>query len=321
MLQPGLDLERSRSSASRICSAAASTLGFDRVASASSASSTSIGVVVGLERGGGVGERGAGPRRCDGLEQVAECGGHLLDGAGQLVAGGVGCRLEGRTLAARVVERGDRRDRLVVGKLDVDQAAVHQRLHHVRGLEDGEAALGGELGDVAGAVDLAEQRPVGAGQDDVGGSVRTRRQHRDAPLATDRLDELAPAVAAHLDLGQQVAHGLGGATSWRVFLVLRNLWAATGHSSRAAMASRSCSMTKASTTGAFDVAEVDEQLTEPPALQLVGLDVEGGGECLGGEVAGGDQAGAELGAASRHEDRVDRSVLEVDLGLLARRGR
>ena len=75
------------------------------------------------------------------------------------------------------------------------------------GLEDSEAALGGELGDVAGTIDLAEQRPVGAGEDDVRRSVRTCRQHRDTPLTTDGVDQLAPLVAAHLDFGQQVAHG------------------------------------------------------------------------------------------------------------------
>ncbi len=185
------------------------------------------------------------------------------------------------------------------------------------GLEDGEAALGGELGDVALAVDLAQQRPVGARQDDVGRAVRTRRQHRDAALATDRADQLVPAVTTHLDLGQQVAHR----HRWRDVLAgLLGLAELVGGDRPLQQRGHGVVQLlddERLDDRALDVAEVHQQLTEPPALQLVGLDVEGGGEGLGGEVAGGDQSGAELGAAARDEDGVDRAVLEVDLGLLA----
>ena len=187
------------------------------------------------------------------------------------------------------------------------------------GLEDGEAALGGEVGDVAVAVDLAEQRPVGAGQHDVGCAIGPRRQHRDAALAADRLDQLAPAVPAHLDLGEQLAHRHRRSDVLPGLLGLAELVGGDRPLQQGGHGVAQLLDDEGLDDRALDVAEVDQQLTEPPALQLVGLDVEGGGEGLGGEVAGRDQAGAELGAAARDEDGVDRPVLEVDLGLLAGR--
>jgi hypothetical protein len=100
---------------------------------------------------------------------------------------------------------------------------------------------------------------------------------------------------------------LGGATSWRVFFDLRNHGVAELFDDERL------------DDWSLDVSEVNEELTEPPALQLVGLHIEGRREGFRGQVAGRDQPGAELCAPARDEDRVDQAVLEVDLGLLAGR--
>jgi len=63
---------------------------------------------------------------------------------------------------------------------------------------------------------------------------------------------------------------------------------------------------------------VDQQLAEPPALQLGALGFECFSERLGCECSGGHQLGAELGTAARHRDRVDQAALEIDEGFLAR---
>ncbi len=69
---------------------------------------------------------------------------------------------------------------------------------------------------------------------------------------------------------------------------------------------------------AVDVAQVDEKLAQPPALQLGALDLQRLGEGFGGKGSGRHQSGAQQGPTTRHEDRVDEAFLEVDLGLLGR---
>ena len=67
----------------------------------------------------------------------------------------------------------------------------------------------------------------------------------------------------------------------------------------------------------LDVAEVHEQLTQAPALQLGALDLQRLGEGLGRQGATGHQAYAEHHPAAGHVDGVDLAVPEVDLGLVA----
>ena len=62
---------------------------------------------------------------------------------------------------------------------------------------------------------------------------------------------------------------------------------------------------------------MDEELAEPPALQLGALHLERLGQRLGRERAGGHQADAEQRTASRDGDGVDLSVAEPDGRLVA----
>ena len=229
----------------------------------------------------GVGQRRSGAGRLHRLEQVLESGGDLLDRTRELVAGRVGRRLERGSLAAGVLQRGDRRDRLVVRQLDVDQPGVHEFADDVGRLVDGEAALGGEVGDVARAVHLAQQCPVGAAQDDVGCAVRAGRQHRDAALAADGGEQLAPAVATHLDLGQQLAHRHRRRHVLAGLLGLAELVGGDRPLQQRRHGVAQLLDDERLDDLALDVAEVHQQLAEPPALQLVGLDVQGGRQASG----------------------------------------
>ena len=65
------------------------------------------------------------------------------------------------------------------------------------------------------------------------------------------------------------------------------------------------------------IAQVDEQLTKPPALQLGALDLQRLGECLRGQRAPRHQPDAEHRAPARHHHGVDQPVAQVDLGLVA----
>ena len=190
-------------------------------------------------------------------------------------------RFERRPLAAGILKRGHGRDWFVVRKLDVDQAGVHQRLDDVPRLEHGEAALGGELGDVTLPVNLAQQGPVGARQDDVGGTVGPSGQHGNAALATDRRDQLFPAVTTHLDLGQQVAHRHRRRDVLAGLLVLAELVRGDRPSEQYRHRIFELLDDERLDDVALDVAEVHQQLTEPPPLQLVGLHIERGRQRLG----------------------------------------
>ena len=126
--------------------------------------------------------------------------------------------------------------------------ASTSRMHDLAGLEEREPALGGQLGDVAGAVDLAEQGPlVRAERDLVGGrgAVQGRYGVRPAGRGEDASPRWCGGRAGRRAAS---ATGVGGATSWRVFLFLRNFQAATGQPSRSASASLRCSTTNSSTT-------------------------------------------------------------------------
>ena len=192
------------------------------------------------------------------------------------------------------------------GSFDIDEAAVHQRPHDVGGLEDGEATLGGQVGDVAVAVDLAEQRPVGAGQADVGRPIRTRGQHGDSALAADRLDQLTPPVPTHLDLGEQLTHR----HRWRDVLPgLLGLAELVGGDRPLEQRGHGVSELfddEGLDHRTFDIAQVDQQLAEPPALELVGLDVErGGARASGDRSPDADRSGCRCGRASSWTRRRD----------------
>ena len=96
-------------------------------------------------------------------------------------------------------------------------------------------------------------------------SILQSRAHSFGPRATSSDGEAAarvgtaagPPVAARMvsqvvarcrSSSNSAATGVGGATSWRVFLFLRNFHAATGQPSRSASASLRCSTTNSSTT-------------------------------------------------------------------------
>ena len=95
--------------------------------------------------------------------------------------------------------------------------------------------------------------------------------------AADRLDELAPAVPTHLDLGQQLAHRHRGRDVLPGLLGLAELVRGDRPLQQGGHGVAQLLDDEGLDDGTLDVAEVDEQLTEPPALELVGLDVEGGG--------------------------------------------
>ena len=66
----------------------------------------------------------------------------------------------------------------------------------------------------------------------------------------------------------------------------------------------------------IDVAEVHEQLTEAPALELGALRLEGVAEGLRGEGSGGDEPGAELWSTTRDDNGVHPTAAQEDLALL-----
>ena len=130
---------------------------------------------------------------------------------------------------------------------------------------------------------------------------------------------VSQVVARSRTSSNSSATGVGGATSWRVFLFLRNFHAATGQPSRSVEGVLELLDDERLDHRQLDVAQVHQQLTEPPALQLGALDLQRLREGLRGEGAAGHQADAELRPAAGHDDGVDLAVPEVDLGLVALR--
>ena len=128
---------------------------------------------------------------------------------------------------------------------------------------------------------------------------------------------VSQVVARSRRSSKSVATGVGGATSWRVFLFLRNFQAATGQPSRSVEGVLEVLDDELLDHGELDVPEVHQQLTQAPALQLGALDLQRLGEGLRGEGATGHQAYAEHHPAAGHVDGVDLAVAQVDLGLVA----
>jgi hypothetical protein len=68
--------------------------------------------------------------------------------------------------------------------------------------------------------------------------------------------------------------------------------------------------------GEVHVSQVHQQLTQPPALQLGPLDLQGLGERLRCESPAGHETYAEHGAPARNEHGIDLAVPQEDLGLV-----
>ena len=216
---------------------------------------------------------------------------------------------------ASVVSGGVVRVLVVLEGVHVDQAGLGQGRDDVAGLEDREAAVGGQVGHGALTVDLAEHRPLARAEDDVGVSGTRGGQHGDGVGPADLAGQPLPVGGADAQALEQVGYALRRGD---VLPGLLRLAEAPGVGLPGQQVDEHVDELLADEGldhVAVDVPEVDEQLTEPPALQLGALDLQRLGERLGRQLAGGRQPGAEQGSPAGHEDGIDQAVPQIDLGL------
>ena len=207
---------------------------------------------------------------------------------------------------------------LGLAAVDLDEAGVEQADHDHARLEDVKPQSSARSAIVRMPSTLHSRAQSYGPRTTSGAAVGSGREHRDGVGAADERDDLGPPLVA---LGAQSPSrsvtSMGGATSCRVRLPLRNFFSATCQCSRSATWSRTCSADERLDHGPVDEPEVDEQLAQAPALQLGALHLQGLGEGLGGEDAGGHEAYAEQRSAAGDGHGVDVAVSEPDRRLLA----
>ena len=197
-----------------------------------------------------------------------------------------------------------------------DQPGVEQAHHDLTGLEEREPALAGQLGDAARAVDLAEQRPLVRAERDL---VRRRgsSQGRDRVRAAGRGEDGLPGRGAVAQVVEELGHRRRRGDVLAGLLVLAELPGGHRPAQQVGQGVLEVLDDELLDHRELDVAQVHEQLAQPPALQLGALDLQRLGEGLRGQGAAGHQADAEHHPAAGHVDGVDLAVPEVDLGLVA----
>jgi hypothetical protein len=201
--------------------------------------------------------------------------------------------------------------------VDVDETGVYEGRDDRAGLEEREAAVAGQLGQGPLVVDLAEQGPGVGVEHDVGRGRSTGRQDGYGGWAVYHPDDPVPGLVALGHLVQQLGDGDRLRDVLAGFLILAEAELAgrpaheIGHGVAQLLGDERLDH------GLLDEAEVDEQLPEPPSLQLRPLGFEGLGERLGRELSGGDEPGTERGSPPRDGHRVHEAGLEVDQCLVA----
>ena len=184
------------------------------------------------------------------------------------------------------------------------------------GLEQGKSALSGEVGDRSLAVDLAQQRPLVRAHLDLARGRAGRERWHGVRAADDREDRL-PGGAAVVQVVEQLVDGGRGRDVLAGLLVLSELPGGDRPAEQVGQGVLEVLDHELLDHLEVDVAQVHEELTQAPALQLGPLDLERLGERLRGQRAARHQPDAEHRAATRHHDGVDQPVAQVDLGLVA----
>ena len=220
-----------------------------------------------------------------GLEHRRERPAYPLDRVGELRLARLGVVVADPVdlVARRVaVERvvGDLAADVAPDLADLDQAGGDQRADDLRGLVQREAAVGGEVGEGALAVDLAEHRPLAGAQHDVVGRTALRGQHGDGVRAAELGRQLVPVRAAAPQLGEQLGDRLRRGDVLPGLLVLAELAAGDVPAHEVGEHVDELLGDERLDHVAVDEAQVDEQLAQPPALQLGALDLQRLGEGL-----------------------------------------
>ena len=201
--------------------------------------------------------------------------------------------------------------------LDLEQAGTHQGVHDLPGLEQREAALAGELGDRALPVDLAQQRPRLGVDGHLGvalpGGGQQRYGVRPVQDLVDRLPQLVPLS----DLDEQLLDRGRRGDVFASPLVDAELPRSGGPAQQIAGLLADLLVDEGLDDGLVDVPEVDQKLTEPPALELGALGLQRLREGLRAEGAAGHQASAELRPPAGHLDGVHLPAAQVHLGRTA----
>ncbi len=276
-----------------------------------------LGALLGLVGGGALQRLGLGP-----LALGALC---LLGALLRLLGGLCLHSLAGLELR----ERDDRQHQLdaaVVGGLDLGhldrlpldghQPGIDQAHDDLAGLEQREPALGGQLGHAAGAVDLAEQGPLVRTEGDLVGR-RGRGQRWHGLRAAGRVEDGLPGRGAVPEVVEQLGHRRRRGDVLAGLLVLAELPGGHRPAQQVGQGVLEVLDDELLDHRELHVAQVHQQLAQPPALQLGALDLQRLGESLRGERAAGHQPDAEHHPSAGHGDGVDLAVPEVDLGLVA----
>ena len=198
--------------------------------------------------------------------------------------------------------------------IDVEEPGLDKVEDDLAGLVEGEAAFAGELGDRADTVDLAQQRPGLLVDRELGVARAGGRQRGYGGGAVDGVADPLPGVLPVGDLGEQRGDLTGRGDVLAGAFVDSELPGADGPAEQVRDRLVHLLADEGLDDGLVDVAQVNQQLAEAPALQLGALGLQRLREGFRAERAAGDQAGAELRPVAGHRHGVQATAAQVEPG-------